>query len=1055
MDRDSQKIAAGLSSDPHKPPCSRSCKEVEVTPPPGGEAVPEVSNLSLPKWCAELTSQVLRSRSAFSSYLSGSIQLSRGKPPRGPSAPTFFPIPCPVLGCFDRMPDKPSSGRKHAVNISRAVHVICMALNFWHAGGRTSPDEMLLRGPNKQHRCLYERIRSLLKSDGPVPMFSVKGAGRRFPELSARLSEISILLTSQGISSDPYDKSFQGAEVTKDNTIAPELSPYRDLDPDRLLLFGTGAWDPCPYLNEELTMAFREPKSILCDIPPGPRPSIRDSPQTVALLAQKWDKLGLLRVHREPVFEDVFNVYKNREHDRQIGDRRGRNSIECKLIGPSSSLPAGIDNQDILVDPKKHSVFVSITDRKDYYHQLAITASKSLGNTVGPPVAIKDVEKTMAYALYISSQQRKRYSREKQGDGLGSGGVLDRNFLTPAVLPDDHLWISFNSVFQGDHTGVEVATASHVSLLQSYGLLDEQRRLVANRPLRSTSECQGLVVDDFFALSVEPVGTPPEKSRARLAYDLAQKAYGDASLLGSPSKDVAAETSGKLIGAFVNGKPETLARGLCTLGAPPEKRYALSHLTFEVCKLSHTTDCLHLCLLGAWVSILCYRRPLMALLNHSFRLVNIASYDPNVPKLLALPRKVACELVLVATLAVFAVFDLASKFDRKIYCTDASSKKGAIVSTEIEPRLVEMMWKGLKSKGAYTRLLSPSEAILKAVGELEPGEQNGVVEPTRPIAFHFDFIEVFAGASLISSFLSSWNFVCGPPIEISSSVEFNVAEVRVIEWLTFLVSEKRLLSFFLCPPCTTFSIMRRPALRSRSMPYGFSPSEEKTSVGNVLAHRSMQLMYVGAQNEIPGMAETPWSSFMKHLPAWKHIANLPFARFCRADSCRFGSPHQKAFRFLSVHLDLTNVSRRCQCTTKHLQIQGKYTKGSAIYTRELARNLALCFKNGILEVKKKVHEANSIDVKGLENQLCNEIVTSSKWTCESSWTFRKESHINILEMASVLRLVQRLSDSCCPLRVVNLVDSHVTKGAASKGRTASLGLGAILRLVGGHQIGYE
>ena len=1056
VDKDNQGFAHGLSSDPLKPSCTRPCKKSKVTPPPGGEAFPEVSTLSLPKWCAELTSQVLRSRSAFSSFLSGSIQLSRGKPARGPSAPTFFPIPCPVLGCFDRMPGKLSSGRMHSVHTSRAVHVICMALNFWHAGGRTSPDDMLLRGPNKQHRCLYERIRSLLKSDGLVPMFSVKGAGRRFPELTARLSEISILLTSQGISSDPYDKSFHGVEAPKDNSVSPELSPYRDLDPGRLLLHGTGTWDPCSYLDEELTMAFREPKSILCDLPPGPRPSIRDSPQTVALLANKWDKLGLLRVHREQVFEEelvrVFNVFKNHEHDRQIGDRRGRNSVESKLIGPSSSLPSGVDIQDIFVDPKRHSVFVSITDRKDYYHQLAITASKSLGNTVGPSVAIKDVEKTMAYALYLSTQQRRRYSRERQGDKLGSGGVLDRKFVTPAVLPDDHIWVSFNSVFQGDHTGVEVATASHVSLLQSYGLLDDHRRLVANKPLRSSSECQGLVIDDFFALSVEPAGTSPEESKARKAYDIAQMAYSDSSLLGSPSKDVAAEKSGKLIGAFVNGKPETLARGLCTLGAPPEKRYALSHLTFEICKLSHTTDSLHLCLLGAWVSILCYRRPLMALLNHSFRLVDIAVYDANRPKLLALPRKVACELVLVATLAVFAVFDMASKYDSKIYCTDASSKKGAIVSAEIEPRLIEVMWKGLKSKGAYTRLLSPSETILKAVGELEPSEPDGRVDPPRPIAFHFDFIEVFAGASLISSFLSSWNFVCGPPVEISSSAEFNVAEVRVIEWLTFLVSEKRLLSFFLCPPCTTFSIMRRPALRSQATPYGFCPLEEKTSAGNVLAHRSMQLMYVGAQNEVPGIAETPWSSFMKHLPAWRHVACLPVSRFCRADSCRFGSPHQKAFRFLSVHLDLHDVSRRCQCKTKHLQIQGKYTKGSAIYTKELAMNLALCFKKGILEVKRKVHEENSLVVKGLENQLCNEIVTSSTWTCESSWTFRKESHINILEMASVLRLVQKLSDRCCPLRVINLVDSHVTKGAASKGRTASHGLGAILRRLNAHLV---
>ena len=47
----------------------------------------------------------------------------------------------------------------------------------------------------------------------------------------------------------------------------------------------------------------------------------------------------------------------------------------------------------------------------------------------------------------------------------------------------------------------------------------------------------------------------------------------------------------------MNGKPETLMRGLCTVGTPPEKRYALSQLTLELCKLSHTTDSLHLCLL--------------------------------------------------------------------------------------------------------------------------------------------------------------------------------------------------------------------------------------------------------------------------------------------------------------------------------------------------------------------------------------------------------------------------------------------------------------------------
>ena len=471
-------------------------------PEKASEAVPEVSLLSLPKWCAQLTSQVLRSRSAFSAYLSGSIQLSRGSPSRGTSAPTFFPIPCPVLGCFDRMPGKVSSGRRHAVNVSKVVHIVCMALNFWHAGGRSSPDEMLLRGPNRQHRCLYDRIRSLLKSDGLASCFSISGAGRRFPELSARLAGISSLLTSQGVSSDPYDKSFHGSELNKDSSVAPELSPYRDLDPSRLVLFGSGKWDPSPFLDEELLMAFREPKSILVDIPVGPRPNIRDSPSCVASLAHKWDSLGLLRLHDRPMVEEdlvrIFNVPKNSEQDRQIGDRRGRNSQEAKVRGPSSLLPSGVDISDVCVDPKRHSVFVSITDRKDYYHQLAITPSKAFCNTVGPPVRQDDVSGTLAFALWSASAKSRRYVREVHGDRLGSGGNVVRHHVSEAPLPQNHLWVCFNSVLQGDRTGVEVATAAHAALLRSYGLLDDERRLIANRPLGSSRECQGLVIDDFL-----------------------------------------------------------------------------------------------------------------------------------------------------------------------------------------------------------------------------------------------------------------------------------------------------------------------------------------------------------------------------------------------------------------------------------------------------------------------------------------------------------------------------------------------------------------------------
>ena len=187
---------------------------------------------------------------------------------------------------------------------------------------------------------------------------------------------------------------------------------------------------------------------------------------------------------------------------------------------------------------------MSITDRKDYYHQLKITESKALSNSVGPPVPIAAVVKTRAYNSFLE-RSRQKYKREKQGDRFSA--VDSRSHVAPYQLPSDSIWVSFNSVLQGDHAGVEVATESHISLLQSFGLLGENIRLVTNKPLRSSSCCQGLVIDDFFALSVEARDCKREDSKAHRVFVESQRAYQSAGLLGSPAKDVDAETSGKLM----------------------------------------------------------------------------------------------------------------------------------------------------------------------------------------------------------------------------------------------------------------------------------------------------------------------------------------------------------------------------------------------------------------------------------------------------------------------------------------------------------------------------
>ena len=714
------------------------------------------------------------------------------------------------------------------------------------------------------------------------------------------------------------------------------------------------------------------------------------------------------------------------------------NSLESKVPGPSSSLPSGVDVTDLCLDPSKEKLLVSITDRRDFYHQLSVTRSKAIGNTVGPPVPLSMLDGLAALGVFRDANRNVKYRREAQGDKLGTSCEHSSLLVAP---PEDHAWIAFNSVLQGDRIGVEVATDGHANLLRSYGLLGDGDRLSADTPLRSSKQLEGLCIDDYFCVSVEPSDADPKTSGAYKAYHKAQQAYRDKGLLGSPHKDIIAQESGKTIGAFVNSSQDARKRGLCTVGAPPEKRVALSFLTLMLCQLAYTTDSLHLCLLGAWVSILAYRRPIMAILQKSFSVVNQNDFDRDRPRLVQLSRQVANELVLLSVLMPFAVFDLAAEYMEEVFCTDASSSKGAICSAPCSRDLHEVLWRSCKSKGSYTRLLSPIETVLANLGEFEPEKlMPECVDPPRPLCYTFDFIEVFAGAALITAELAEMGVSCGPPLDLSSSREYNLESVRVMMWITYLVTAGLLKAFFLCPPCTTFSIMRRPALRDAFFPHGFNTADSQTRLGNILAHRALQLMKIGWMFDAVGMMEQPFSSKMKNLPAWKAIEQLSEVRTVRTDSCRFGSVHQKGFRLMGLRINLDRLNKRCQCTQKHVVVQGQHTKASATYTRELAFNIALCFRGA-----RRIQGALDLNVKGLENQLVNDVAVSSDWRVLNSWTFKKQSHINILEMASVLRLANKLAERKKSLRVVNLVDSFVVRGAASKGRSASLGLSPIIR----------
>lgn len=95
-----------------------------------------------------------------------------------------------------------------------------------------------------------------------------------------------------------------------------------------------------------------------------------------------------------------------------------------------------------------------------------------------------------------------------------------------------------------------MACAAHAQLLKNAGLLKSSEGLVSNRPLSSPHFAQGLVIDDYFSISLDPIGS--QKSKSSSDFNIAKDAYKKARLQGSDDKDVLEAPCAKVIGAEIN-----------------------------------------------------------------------------------------------------------------------------------------------------------------------------------------------------------------------------------------------------------------------------------------------------------------------------------------------------------------------------------------------------------------------------------------------------------------------------------------------------------------------
>lgn len=328
-----------------------------------------------------------------------------------------------------------------------------------------------------------------------------------------------------------------------------------------------------------------------------------------------WDAKGLLRL--VPAASGpknvrwcvkVFNNYKNPLQDRMIGDRRALNFWEGKLGGPSKSLPHG--SALLQVQPQRYvrKLIGCATDRKDFYHQYWITDEKASYNTILPYFYDYELGHFEAWGAFEKKYVKAERSPSRSYDGDYLHGK--RSVLYEKGGP---ILAAFGALFQGDHLGVEVAADSHAALLMSYGLLEKPSRMTGDGFIYDDAAVDGLIIDDYCVVSKEWIkGLDVSEARSVRRLRVAKKAYEDQRLIGSDEKDVVGADIFKFAGAEVISSDSSVARGVVALGAPFSKRLGLGLLSAAVASQRATSDAVISSVVGSWVSVLLYRRPLMA-----------------------------------------------------------------------------------------------------------------------------------------------------------------------------------------------------------------------------------------------------------------------------------------------------------------------------------------------------------------------------------------------------------------------------------------------------------
>ena len=343
---------------------------------------------------------------------------------------------------------------------------------------------------------------------------------------------------------------------------------------------------------------------------------------------------------------------------------------------------------------------------------------------------------------------------------------------------------------------------------------------------------------------MQPYLKPEVEARDSQVFALACSAYEGVGLHRNEKKDQIAQTAGVILGAELDGKEGVVS-------APRDRVVCLSLLTCKIAQLGSASPELLESILGSWIHILLFRRPLFCILDSLFR----EGKGLGRTEVFTISPQGRNELFLLGILGGLGQADLRAEYHPDLCALDASPFGGAIVSTRVGASAASELWRHAEQRGYYTRLSPAATSVLAELGLDHAGSDMFGAPEVSPLASHtppkrpwslsrpiqegylYDCVELFRGSGNWSLAHEQQGLTIHAGLDSCAGrgLRADITSPSVARELIGMAARRIIRERHAGVPCVSFGSLRRPRVRSRLYPSGFNPTEAFTAKHNSIA----------------------------------------------------------------------------------------------------------------------------------------------------------------------------------------------------------------------------